>query len=133
MNVITRNKIIIGACAIIGAAAVTGSAFTAGGLSDSSTDDFIGGTITVNVSGAVIVDVDYDIGVNNEIDQVQVTFTGNVENRVLEIQFQGAANAPITPGYTCTVINSSLVSTCTPDGAKTISTAVESVLFRVDN
>jgi hypothetical protein len=127
MNVITRNKIIIGACAIIGAAAVTGSAFTAGGLSDSSTDDFIGGTITV------IVDVDYDIGVNNEIDQVQVTFTGNVENRVLEIQFQGAANAPITPGYTCTVINSSLVSTCTPDGAKTISTAVESVLFRVDN
>ena len=132
MNITKRNKIIIGAVALAGAAAVTGSAFTAGGLSDTSTDNFIGGTITVAVSGAVIVDVDYNIGTANEIDNVGVTFTGNVENRVLEIEFRDGSG-PIGVAYTCTVINASLFSNCTPTGAKTLSTAVEAVLFRVDN
>ena len=66
------------------------------------------------------------------IDNVDVTFTGNVENRVLEIQFRDGSG-PIGVAYTCTVINASLFSTCTPTGAKTLSTAVEAVLFRVDN
>ncbi len=132
MNITKRNKIIIGATALVGAVAVTGSAFTAGGLSDTSTDNFIGGTITVAVSGAVIVDIDYNIGTGNQIDDVGVTFTGNVENRVLEIEFRDGSG-PIGAAYTCTVINASLFSSCTPTGAKTLSTAVEAVLFRVDN
>lgn len=132
MNITKRGKAVIGIAAMVAAAGVTGSAFTAGGLSDTSNDAFIGGTITVNVSGAVIVDVDYDIGTANEIDQVVVTFTGNVQNRILEIAFNDA-NGPIGQAYSCTVINASLISTCTPTGTKTLSTAVESVLFRVDN
>jgi|JI9StandDraft_2_1071091.scaffolds.fasta_scaffold323224_2 hypothetical protein len=132
MNITKRNKIIIGAVALAGAAAVTGSAFTATGLSDNSGDDFIGGTITIAVDGAVLEDVDYNIGTNNEIDNVDVTLSGNVENRVLEIQFRDGSG-PIGVAYSCTVINSSLFSTCTPTGAKTLSTAVTAVLFRVDN
>ena len=132
MNITKRNKIIIGAVALAGAAAVTGSAFTATGLSDNSGDDFIGGTITIAVDGAVLEDVDYNIGTNNEIDNVDVTLSGNVENRVLEIQFRDRSG-PIGVAYSCTVINSSLFSTCTPTGAKTLSTAVTAVLFRVDN
>lgn len=133
MNLTKRNKIIIGAAALAGAAAVTGSAFTAGGLGDNSNDSFIGGTRDQTITGAALEDVDYDIGVDNDIDQVVVTLSGNVENRVLEIEFYDGANAATGQPYTCTVINSSLISTCTPTGTKAKSVNVAKVTFRVDN
>lgn len=133
MNLTKRNKIIIAAAALAGAAAVTGSAFTAGGLDDNTTDNFIGGTVDQIITGAALADVDYDIGVDDDIDQVVVTLTGNVENRILEIEFYDALDVATGQPYTCTVINASLISTCTPTGTKAKSVNVEKVTFRVDN
>lgn len=133
MNLTKRNKIIIGAAALAGAAAVTGSAFTAGGLADTSTDNFIGGTVDQLISGAILTDVDYNIGTANQIDNVVVTVSGNVETRVLEIEFYDNADAVTGGPYTCTLITSG-VSTCTPSTAtKVVSTNVAKVTFRVDN
>jgi molybdopterin-binding protein len=133
MNLTKRNKIIIGAIALAGAAAVTGSAFTAGGLTDTSNDSFIGGTVDQTISGAVLTDVDYNIGTANEIDSIAVTVTGNVAGRVLEIEFYDIANAATGDPYSCTTISGGGTSTCTPTGTKALSTNVSKVTFRVDN
>lgn len=133
MNLTKRNKIIIGAVALAGAAAVTGSAFTAGGLVDNTTDDFIGGTVDQLITGASLENVDYDIGVANDIDQVVVTLDGNVEGRRLEIEFYDGTNTLTGSAYTCTTINASLISTCTTGGTKAKSINVAKVTFRVDN
>jgi hypothetical protein len=133
MNLTKRNKMIIAAVALAGAAAVTGSAFTAGGLSDTSDDSFIGGTVDQTITGAVLTNVDYDIGVDNDIDSVTVTVTGNVEGRVLEIEFYTSVPAPTGDPYTCTTISVAGISTCTPTGVEAKSTDVETVTFRVDN
>ncbi|MFN8022948.1 MAG: hypothetical protein U0Q03_15590 [Acidimicrobiales bacterium] len=133
MNLSKRNKIIIGAVALAGAVAVTGSAFTAGGLSDSSNDSFIGGTVDQTISGAVLTDVDYNIGTDNDIDSIAVTVTGNVAGRILEIEFYDGADAATGDPYTCTVISVGGTSSCTPTGTKAKSIDVAKVTFRVDN
>jgi len=133
MNLTKRNKIIIAAVALAGAVAVTGSAFTAGGLSDSSSDSFIGGTVDQTITGAVLTDVDYNIGVDDDIDSVAVTVTGNVAGRTLEIEFYDAVPAATGAPYTCTTISVGGTSTCTPTGTKAKSVDVQTVTFRVDN
>jgi len=133
MNLTKRNKIIIAAVALAGAVAVTGSAFTAGGLSDSSSDSFIGGTVDQTITGAVLTDVDYNIGVDDDIDSVAVTVTGNVAGRTLEIEFYDSVPALTGAAYTCTTISGGGTSSCTPTGTKAKSVDVETVTFRVDN
>jgi len=133
MNLTKRNKIIIAAVALAGAVAVTGSAFTAGGLSDSSSDSFIGGTVDQTITGAVLTDVDYNIGVDDDIDSVAVTVTGNVAGRTLEIEFYDSVPALTGDPYTCTTILGGGTSSCTPTGTKAKSVDVETVTFRVDN
>jgi putative effector of murein hydrolase len=133
MNITKRNKIIIAAVALTGAAAMTTSAFTAGGLSDSSNDSFIGGTVDQTITGAVLTDVDYNIGVDDDIDDVAVTVTGNVAGRTLEIEFYDAVPALTGAPYTCTTIAIDGTSLCSPTGTKAKSVDVETVTFRVDN
>lgn len=133
MNLTKRNKIIVGAVALAAAAAVTGSAFTAGGLSDTSSDNFIGGTVDQIISGAVLTDVDYNIGVDDDIDSIAVTVTGNVAGRILEIEFYDGSDVATGQPYTCTVISVGGTSTCTPTGTKAKSIDVAKVTFRVDN
>ena len=132
MNLTKRNKVIIAAAALAGAAAVTGSAFTAGGLSDTSNDNFIGGTVDQIISGATITNVDYDIDNDNDdrIASITVTASGDVNGRELDIEFYDVSDAEIGV-YTCTDFAAS-VSTCTP-GTPVISDDVERVVFRVDN
>lgn len=100
MNLTKRNKIIVGVVALAAAAAVTGSAFTAGGLSDTSSDNFIGGTVDQIISGAVLTDVDYNIGVDDDIDSIAVTVTGNVAGRILEIEFYDGSDVATGQPYT---------------------------------
>lgn len=133
MNITKRNKIIIAAIALAGAAAVTGSAFTAGGLADISNDSFIGGTVDQTITGASLTDVDYNIGVDDDIDSIAVTVTGNVSGRILEIEFYDSTPALTGAAYTCTTISVGGTSTCTPTGTKAKSVDVETVTFRVDN
>jgi hypothetical protein len=135
MNLTKRNKIIIAAAALAGAAAVTGSAFTAGGLADNTTDNFIGGTRNQTITGAALENVDYDIATDNDINQVVVTLSGNVIGRRLEIEFYTAGSPPALTGspYTCSTINASRISTCTAGATPAKSINVETVTFRVDN
>jgi hypothetical protein len=138
MNITKRTKIlVIGAAAAV-AAGVTSSAFTGGGLTDSSTDDFIGGSERVTISGAVIVNVSYDLApTTDDIDSVTVWFTGNVLTRQVQLVFN-PASGPALPTYTCTNIADNgghLESVCTPTvvGQKADANQVDTVDFTVEN
>lgn len=135
MNLTKRNKVIIAAAALAGAAAVTGSAFTAGGLSDTSNDSFIGGTVDQTIFGATITNVVYDIDDDNELVEIVVTLattggTFSLEGRTFEVELYDASDAEIG-NYSCTDVTAN-VSSCTPVSS-VLSTAISSVTFRVDN
>lgn len=110
MNINTRIKGIIGAVALVGAFGVAGGAFTAGGVSDTSADGFVGGTVTQTVTGAVVTNVDYAVSVANEIDTVTLTFAGGVDTKAVAIAFDDGSSA-----YTCEDVGAITpnVSTCT--------------------
>jgi hypothetical protein len=136
MNITKRTKILIVGAAAAVAAGLTSSAFTAGGLTDSSTDDFIGGSENVTISGAVIVNVNYDLEpITDNIDTVTIWFTGNVLTRQVQLVFNPASGT--LPAYTCTNIadnGGNLESVCTPTvpGTKADSDLVVSVDFTVE-
>lgn len=137
MNITKRTKILIVGAAAAVAAGLTSSAFTAGGLTDSSGDDFIGGSERVTISGAVITNVNYDLDpITDDIATVTVWFTGNVLTRQVQLIFNGAGG-PLAATYTCTNIaqvGPNLESVCTPtvSGTKADSDLVVSVDFTVE-
>lgn len=137
MNLTKRNKLIIAGVALAGAAAVTGSAFTAGGLDDSSTDNFIGGTVRQTITGATITDVDYVIDADtNAIHTITVEFlTGdNVNGRTLRVSLKDSSGVQTGGGYTCPPISGTPSKTvCTAVLPKAISRNVQFVDFTVDD
>ena len=107
MNSNTRIKGILAAVALAGAFGVAGGAFTAGGVSDTSSDGFVGGTVSQTITGAEITNVAYAVSATNEIDSVTLTFAAGANGKAVAIDFDDALSA-----YTCgTVATNS--STCT--------------------
>jgi hypothetical protein len=136
MNITKRTKILIVGAAAAVAAGLTSSAFTAGGLTDGSGDDFIGGSERVTISGAIITNVNYDLDpITDDIATVTIWFTGNVLTRQVQMIFNPASGS--LPAYTCTNIaqvGPNLESVCTPTvpGTMADSDLVVSVDFTVE-
>lgn len=130
-----RMNILTGGAILAAGAAIVGGAFTAGGVTDSSDDQFIGGSLDVTIEGAVITDVSYTI-TENEIDSFVVQFqdgtTASIEGRALEVALIESPTT-VLETITCTAISASPhSSTCTVVGAIAASD-VDIVKFTVEN
>ncbi len=131
MHLTRKSKILVaGLAAAAGATIATGSAFTAGGITNSTTDGFVGGTFTQVITGATVTNIAYAT-TGNTIDSVTVTFDDganeNLNDSVLRIQFQTTADANIGT-YTCTI--EEYVGTCA-GSVKVLSTAAEKLIVTV--
>ncbi len=136
MNITKRTKILVVVTAAVAATALSGSAFTGGGLTDNSSDNFIGGSERVTISGAVIENVTYDLHPTTDlIDSVTIWFSGNVVGRQVQLVFNPASGGPL-PLYTCTDIavnGLNQESICTPVAGKVDANQVDNVDFTVEN
>ena len=107
-----KNHKILGTVAIAGLVAAAGSAFTGGGLTNATKDQFVGGTVTENVSGATLTNVAYSYADNpahTQVDSVNLTFSGpHIDGRSVSIVFNGGGVS-----FTCDPIDGT-TTTCVP-------------------
>jgi hypothetical protein len=108
----------LGALAVAGLLAAGGSAFTGTGVTNNAgATQFVGGTISQNVTGATLSSVVYAFGdapANTAVHSVALTFAdANSDGKTPTIAFAGG-NAV---AFTCDVIAvTTHLSTCTTDG-----------------
>jgi hypothetical protein len=115
MNINKRAKVVVAAAALIGTAGIAGSAFTAAGITNATTPQFIGGEVTQTVTGATLQNIGYrftDAG-HLTIDRIQLTFTDNkADAQLVTVELNDVDDG----GFTC--VNSGaavfLCDTATP-------------------
>lgn len=118
MSITKRARIILGTVAIAGAALAVGAASTAGGMAfHEDASGFVGGTNSIGITGGTISGIAYTV-TDNEIDAVELTFTGVPEGHAVSIQFTGALDA-VQGSYSCDVVDALISSTCTAGGGET--------------
>ena len=126
MNISKRAKLMVAAAGIVAAAGTTGAAFTATGLADSApAAQFIGGTVTQNVTGATLTDISYnysDSPADTTISSVTLTFDPGADGEDASITLATASDPnpdPTTDSISCGTIGTPTdnEATCTvPDG-----------------
>ena len=116
-----RAKAAVGALAVavaIGLAA--GGAFTAGGVTDTSGDGFVGGNVDQTITGAVVTNVAYGLDATaDNIETVDITTDAGGQGRTVSIAFTGGTTN--TAVFTCVESGVAGVYNCThAAGARTV-------------
>ena len=125
MNLISK---VLTATAAVGVIAIGGSAFTAGGLSLAAGQEngFLGGSVTQNITGATINNIEYGWTDNDytAINEIKLTFAASATGRTVTLDLNDGGDE----GFVCTVgaAPNDAVATCTP------ATAFADTLTKLD-
>jgi hypothetical protein len=110
---------IVTALSVTGLALVAGSAFTGAGLVNAAgSSQFVGGTVTQEVTGATLTNLEYGFtdATKTAVNQVTLTFAEGVAGKTPVLSLTGGG-APATFG--CTAIDAlSNTSVCTTTGSQ---------------
>jgi hypothetical protein len=157
MHITKRVKVVAGVSALLGVVLAGGSAFTATGITlgtSAALPQFIGGTVSQDVSGTTLESVIYSyadaadgtsgsgtpagagdttgetpgVGNNTEIDSVLLTFSDDNAGATVPTIVFGGTNSPYSD-WTCTTIATStpFVSTCTTTASPAYAVGVTSI------
>lgn len=119
-----RNMVqLLGGVAVAGVVAAGSTAFTAnggiafGGSGTGTAAQFVGGTVTQNVTGATLSAVDYTFSdaAKTLLTVIQLTFADATSGKTPTVVTTGVTASGSAPTWTCTAIDgSTYISSCTP-------------------